>query len=409
MKWLLAIRGIWSFNQALLAVIAPLYLIEIGMSTTRVGLLLSVIAFGSAAMVLTVGLLSDMIGRKPLLLAITALYIVGVVNYALTTHFWVLAVTGAIATIGRGGAVAGGNFGPFYPAEQAITAASVPDHRRTHAFSMISLAGLLVGALGALTASTDHLLQNTLDITALASFRALLIAAASLGGVMLLLVLPLRDTRLPKTETGGPFTIQKDTVRLLSKLWMTNSLNGFARGMLGPFLTYWFAVYYGAGSGQIGVLYTVISLAAAAPYLAASRIVGLFGSVQTIFVVRFTAAVLLVAMAFSPSFILAAIAYVGFGILNLLAIPIRQSLIMGITDEKDRSKVAAMGNLPSQITVAISPSIGARLLQTAFQQSPFWLAGGVLMLNAVLFRIVFRNTRPPEEVEQEPGGAQPGR
>ena len=108
MKWLLITRGIRSFSQAMLTVIVPLYLIELGFTTPQVGLLLTIVSFGTAGMVLSVGLLSDILGRKPLLIMIAFLAATGSLVYAVSGSYWVLAVMGAIAAVGRGGGAGSG-------------------------------------------------------------------------------------------------------------------------------------------------------------------------------------------------------------------------------------------------------------------------------------------------------------
>ncbi len=170
--WLLAIRGVRSFSQSMLVIVVPLYAAAAGYSTVQVGLLLSIAMAGAVVMTIGVGFLSDRFGRKPLLLAISALSTIGASVFPFTTEFWILAIMSALTSIRGGGAGSGGGFGPFYPAEQALVAESSSDSNRNAVFSSLSLVGVLTGAAGSLLAGLPHILQMSLHFSASQLFPA---------------------------------------------------------------------------------------------------------------------------------------------------------------------------------------------------------------------------------------------
>lgn len=395
--WLFATRAMRSFSQANLVVVVPLYVAAAGYSTIQVGLLLSIAMIGSTGMTLMVGVLSDRIGRKPVLIAIAAMGAIGAVVYALTTQFWVLALMSALASIRGGGAGSGGGFGPFYPAEQALIAGSSSDKDRNTVFSSLSLVGVLAGAAGSAVATLPGVLQGHFRFSAIDSYHPIFWIAALGGLLVVVLTLPIRERPFIPPSIVKRAIVKISTWKLIGRLWLTNGLNGLVMGVIGPFLTYWLHTRYGVGSTQIATLYIVVNLISAFSYIAAPRIASAMGAVRSIVLVRVIAVLLMAAMALAPTFFIAAAAYALRTMVNSVARPIRQSFVMGVADERSRSRVAAFGNLPAQVIGAASPTLASYLMQTVSDEAPVWLAVAALAINTSLFALLFKNIKPPEE------------
>jgi MFS family permease len=394
--WLFAARIVRSFSQAMLVVVVPLFVSAAGYSTLQVGYLLSFAMAGSTGMTLLVGVFSDRFGRKLILSLIALTAAIGSAVFTLTTQFWILSLMAALISVRGGGAGSGGGFGPFYPAEQALIAGSIPDEDRNTVFSSLSLVGVLAGAAGSAVAALPGILQRHFEIGILNSFHPVFWIAASAGLAVFFLTLPIRErtqpsvTR-PKTET------KISTGNLIARLWLTNGINGFVIGIVGPFLTYWFAVRYGVRSMEIALLYTIANLLTAISYLAAPGVARRLGAVNAIVWTRLTTAVLMAGMALAPTFLLASLAYTVRVMVNSISMPIRQSFVMGVAHEKSRSKVAAIGSLPAQTTAMVAPTIASHLMHSLSEVAPLWMVTAALAINAGLFRFFFKNIRPPEE------------
>ena len=393
--WLLTGRIARSFSQAVLVIAVPLYVSAAGYSTVQVGYLLSLALLGSTVLTLIVGIFSDRYGRKLMLMAIAALGIVGASVFSVTTTFWVLAVMAGIAAVRGGGAGSGGGFGPFYPAEQALIAESSSDRQRNTVFSTLSLVGVLAAALGSAVMVIPDILQEH-HIGAVESYRPIFWIAAFVSFAVLLLTLPIREKHQPPTAPKNSGT-KISTWKLIGRLWLTNGVNGFFIGVIGPFLTYWLAARYGATATAIATLYLVANLLTAFSYLAAPAIAHRFRSVPTIIVTRLGTVVLMAGMALAPTFFWAFLTYTLRIMVNSISIPIRQSFVMGISEEQGRSRVAAFGSLPAQGTGVVSPTIASHLMQSVSAAAPIWMATGASAINAVLWTLFFRKVKPPEE------------
>jgi hypothetical protein len=201
------------------------------------------------------------------------------------------------------------------------------------------------------------------------------------------------------TRTLG---LSRESWHLVIRFMITNSTNGLAIGMLGPFVVYWFYRRFGASSGELAGVFFVINLVSSIPYLAAGRIVLMLGSVRAVGITRTISTVLLLAVVAVPTFGLAAILFGVRALFNLLSIPVRQSYLMGVIDPAERASASGFASFPSQVTSAIGPYLAGYFMEHLTLALPLEFAAAMQGLNTFLFWIFFRNVYPPEELDSGP-------
>jgi MFS family permease len=403
LRYLLGGRALRSLSQGYLGIIVPLFLVRAGYDTVRIGVLLTVAAGGGAVLTALVGFAADRWGRKPLLVALGLMTAAGGTVFALTTAYIPLLVAAALGTIGGGGAAgSGGGFGPYYPAEQALLAEHAGDANRTTVFAGLSLVGVLAASAGAALAGLPRLVAATGLASRIDGYHLLFALTAVVGVAMAVIILPVREVA-PSTAQAAPARsspLSRRTRGLLARFAVTNAINGLAIGFLGPILALWFHLRYGVGSAAIGALYVVINLAAVIPYLGVPWVTRrLGGAVRTVVAVRLVSAGLLAAIPLMPSFVLAGGAYLTRMLANAVSVPVRQSYVMGIVAPAERSRMAALSNLPARIFALAGPTVAGIILQIWWIGVPLELAAGLQGVYAGLYWRFFRNVHPPEEVE----------
>lgn len=392
-------RALRSISQGYLAIIVPLYLARLGLPATRVGIFFTAGAVGSMALTALVGIGADRFGRKTLLVLLGLLTGASGLAFALTRRFAVLLVAAALGTIGRGGgAGSGGAYGPYFPAEQALIAEHAGSRWRTHAFGVVSLIGVLSGAVGAVVATIPGLLARGGAVSILVSDRVLFLLTAAIGVAMAVVVLPVREGPRPPRVRGAP-RLAPGTGKILLRFFITNSTNGLAVGMLGPVLVYWFHIRYGVTSAQLGPLYLIANLAAAPANLLSARIARALGPVRAIVTARGVSVCLLSLVPLMPTFPLAGLVFLLRTQANSLSNPIRQSFLMGVVAERDRSTAAGLSNLPLQAFSSAGPTIAGWLMEVVWVGLPLELAAGLQGVNAVLYWLLFRNVPMRDEEE----------
>ncbi|HUY10949.1 MAG TPA: MFS transporter [Candidatus Dormibacteraeota bacterium] len=381
-------RALRSLSQGYLAIIVPLYLLSLGYTATAVGLLIAVGAGSGALLTLAVGSLADRVGRKPILAAFGLLTAMAGVVFATQSNFLILAIAGALGTIGQGGGVgSGGAFGPYFVAEQALTAELSGDEKRTAVFARLSLVGTIGSILGAGIAVFPA--------------RPLFWCTGLLGVALALVVLPIRERRTRSVRILARTPLASSTWALIRRFMITNATNGLAIGFLGPILVLWFHERYAANVAQISVLYTAINLLSILSYLGVTRIVrAIGGAVRTVVFLRILSCVLLAVVPFSPTFMVAGIIYGVRMLVNIVTFPVRQSYSMGIIPASERSRASALSNFPARVSSMGGPLVAGALIDHAWIGLPLELASALQLLNAGLYWAFFRNLPPPEEIEE---------
>jgi MFS family permease len=405
LRFLLGGRALRSLTQGYLGIIVPLFLVRAGYDTVQIGALLTAAAASSAVLTALVGFAADRWGRKPLLVSLGLMTAMGAVVFALTTRYILLLTAAALGTIGRGGAAgSGGAFGPYYPAEQALIAEHAGDANRTTVFAGLSLVGVLAAAIGAGLAGVPRLVNAAGLGSRLDGYRVLFWLTAVLGLAMAAVVLPVREELAPHDRgmRGRTEPLSPATRSLLVRFAVTNGVNGLAIGFLGPILALWFHLRYGVGAAAIGALYLVINLAAVLPYLGVPWITRrLGGVVRTVVAARLVSAGLLAAIPLMPSFALAGVTYLVRMLANAVSVPVRQSYVMGIVRPDERSRMAALSNLPARISALAGPAVAGFMLRTWWIGVPLEAASALQLLYAGLYWRFFRSVHPPEEMPPE--------
>jgi MFS family permease len=421
-RLLLLARVLMSAQRALVGVVVPIYLARRGFSATELGALFSVVGLAAALLSTLVGFAADRVGRKPFVVMMPLLSGIAGLVFAAIDQPVALFAAAAIGSFGRGSGAGGGQIGPYQPAEQALLAGMVDDRQRNRLFGFIASASAAGGLLGAVLAVTPLSAAATRHVVSAATYRPAFLAALVLAVLSALCALPVREERAPDAgdavpdpgaaaldpgaaaldpgaaaldpggEPGaGPASRRLSAVsrRLVLRLWATNSVNGLAVGLFGPFITYWLYRRYGAGPSTIGELYVAGNIITIATNQLAAPLARRVGTVRTVVVVRTAQALLLPVLALMPSFAAAGVLYTLRLIVQRIGISLRQSFVMGSAPAAERARVVAYSQLPTQGISALSPSLSGYLFDEVSLAAPFELAGALQLINALLFHHFF--------------------
>ena len=394
----LTARVIMSSGRALAGIITPIYLALQGFSAIELAEYVMLVALLSAVFSTLIGLYSDQLGRRPFLIGVPLLAAGAATVFAFTGSTPVLFAMGALGSFGRGAGAGAGAVGPYQPAESAFVTEAIPPAGRNDAFGRLAF-GSSLGATGGglLALMDDH--AHVHGAAAMVAFRPGFLAIAAVSVLAGLLAIWLVEPRRPPRAQGA----KRPRVRwpgrsrtLLYKLWVTNTLNGMAVGMFGPFITYWFFRRFEVGPGRVGVLFAIINVVTMASTLSAASIARRIGVVKAVTIFRSIQAVLLVPMALAPSFEVAGGIYLVRMAVQRIGLPLRQSYAISQADRSERASVAALSNLPSQLAMAASPIFSGYLFDEVSLAAPFEISSVLQLGNALSFWGFFRN-QPPEE------------
>ncbi len=392
---LLSAAFLRSAGIGLTGVLLALYLAQAGLSAAAIGVVVAVGLAGSAAATLLVTLAADRLGRRTTLLLLALLSAAGGVALAAAaqlTVFLLAAFFGMLNGMGRdrGGAVA---------LEQAVVPETVPAARRTWALAWYNLLLDTGGALGGLAGSLPYFLRQDFGMEVLESYRV------TFGFYTLLMlvgaVLYLGLSRQVEVHRGGapPAPISPAAKRIVYRLAALFTIDSVGGGFLtNTLLAYWFFRRFGVGEEWLGPLFFAAGLANAGGHLAAAWIAGHIGLVNTMVFTHIPASLLLIAVAFVPSFGWAAALFLMREALARMDVPTRQSYTLALVAPSERTFASGVTNLTRNISWAAAPSLAGWLMQSAATLSvPLFCGAGLKIVYDLLLFAGFRRLRAPEE------------
>jgi len=410
--WLLfATRCLRLYAYGLVSVILMLYLSRMGLSNTRIGLLLTLTLVGDTAVSLWLTTHADRLGRRRMLLAGAVLMIFAGIVFATTGNFFLLLFAATIGVISP----SGNEVGPFLPIEQASLCHVVPGKHRTEVLAWYALAGSLATAAGALTGGVLTGLLLRILPTPVMAYR-IVVGAYALCGLVLALLF---------TRVSGRVEVQPDqsngevssaptrwglgrSRRVVLKLSSLFALDAFGGGfIIQSIAAYWFHVRFGINLAALGGIFFAANVLAGLSALAAAWIASKIGLINTMVFTHLPSNVLLILVPFMPTAPLAiALLLLRFSI-SQMDVPTRQSYTMAVVQPDERSAAAGVTGVARTIGASVAPSLAGLLLSYApLLNAPFLLAGSLKIVYDLLLYRSFAALRPPGE-HREPSTAAP--
>jgi MFS family permease len=342
-----------------------------------------------AVLTMLLGPLSDRFGRRQFLLAYDAAQGVAAAIAFVTTAPALLAAAAIIGGFGRGG---NGAAGPFSPIEQAWLAQCVPAARRGPFYSVNAAVGFLGMAAGAVLAGMPQWTAGTNPPAD--AYRPLFALAAVLSLVSFALLAVGKDTKndlAPRVSQRDRSTERRRENWLIRRLVIANALNGVGLGLTGPLISYWFALRFHQGPGAIGPMMAISFLLAAGSSLFSRWLMRWMSVVRTIVVMRSAGLILLLALPFAPSFVLASVLYVGRSMLNRGTSGPRSAVSVGLVRPARRGFSVASANVALQIPRAIGPVLAGVCFEAGMLAEPFLAAAVFQGAYVWIYERSFRN------------------
>src|SRR5437764_11347645 len=180
---ILVARGLRAFGDGYVALLVPIYLLELGFSALEIGAIVTSTLIGTAFVTLWAGMVANRYSVRRLLLAAALLMAATGAGFAVTTAFWPLLLIAFVGTMNP----TSGDASIFLPLEQAALAQTAEPRRRTAVFARYSVIGSLLGALGTLAAAAPDFIADAAGPGRLGVMQLMFAFYAALGLIALLL------------------------------------------------------------------------------------------------------------------------------------------------------------------------------------------------------------------------------
>jgi len=346
-------RSLRMFAYGMLAVILALHLDALGFDRTAIGVLFALTLVGDTVISLFLTTRADRFGRKRTLAVGAGLMIFASVVFATTGNFWLLVVAATIGVLSP----SGNEIGPFLPVEQAALTEELPKERRVTVFAWYNLVGYFAAALGSFTGGLLSSALQRSGYSAHDSYRIVILAHGGVAALLLLLYLPLSaKAETPHVEIAKTTLGLGESRPIVFKLSALFSLDAFAGGfVMQSLISYWFHLRWHANEEQLGTILLLGNLCSGLSSLVAGRLAKRFGLVNTMVWTHIPSNVLLILVAFMPSFPLALGVLILRFCLSQMDVPTRQAYVMSVVQPNERSAAGGVTNVARSVGVSVSP------------------------------------------------------
>ncbi len=382
----------------MVAVLIGIHLAKLHFDPATIGVVVAAGLAGAAAAAFLVTVAADRVGRRRALVALGVLGACGGIAVAVAGQPWVIGLAaffGMLNGMGR-------DRGASMILDQSILPSMTTDERRTYAFAYYNVVQDVGHAVGSLLAGLPALLRASTPVTESESLRL----AVGFYAVLLLATAILYTRLSPAVEAGRQpkaVRITPETRRIVARISSLFALDSLGGGFLTTaMLALFFYSRFAVGEGVVGALFFGARAANALSHVGAAWLAKRIGLVNTMVFTHIPSSVLLVTVAFAPSFPVAAALFLIREGLVEMDVPTRQSYVMAVVHPEERTFASGVTHLVRLGAWAAAPAFAGLFMRGASIAAPLVVGAGMKIAYDILLYVAFRSIRPPEEAA-DPG------
>ncbi|HKO40024.1 MAG TPA: MFS transporter [Nitrososphaeraceae archaeon] len=401
-KLLLCARIARTFAYGFLSVILAIYLKLIGFNDILIGIILSATLINSIIFTLFASFYADRIGRRNTLLLYTVMMSISGLIFFVTENPLALIIAALLGTLN----ITGSETSAFLSIEQSILPQTIKDNRRRNTlFGFYNMAGTFAMGAGILIANLPIIIQNELEVDQIYAIKLLFLFYSLLSVLVMGIYLKLSSNiEIKKQKTLKPISkiLNPKSKKIVTKLSGLFAIDSFAGGFaIQSIVSFWFFTKFDIDLSIISYIFSIGSVLTAFSYLIAAKIADKIGLINTMVFTHIPSNILLVLLAFAPTLEIAIVFYMIRMALSQMDVPTRQSYIVAVVEEDERTAAAGITNLSRNTAQAISPSITGYIIGVLSLSAPFIIGGLLKIIYDITLYINFRKIKPSEEEEEE--------
>lgn len=386
-RLLLYARILRSVGISFSTVALPLYMAALGFSPLVIGISFLLMTLFGSFLVFLVGPLGDRFGYKRVLIIVEVLFSCSAIIFALGDGSSNLILILFAAVIGGYGGMGGGGLrGAFGPGVTALVGYLWKDPaERIRKLGTVTFVAGLAGIAGYGFLSTVDFVSRI--VGEIEAFRILYFATffTGVGSILLLSFIKEQQHHAPRKAR----IISKKSGKFVSRIVVSNIVNGLGIGMAIPLLPLWFLLAFKYTATDISIIYISSTVAGAVASYFAYRVSSRLGAVRSASVTRVLNGAFLVSMAFSPFGLVAASLYVLRSISAGIGAPIRQAVTLGGVEETELGAASSLTGLSARASF-MSSGLGGYLL-TLSENLPLEIGGALQICGGLIFYRLLHN------------------
>jgi MFS family permease len=358
----------------------------------ELGLVVSAGLAGGAVSAALATFAADRIGRVRFLVAVSILGMVGTIAFALSNSPVALAVTAFLGMVNG----MGKDRGAALILEQAVLPGLAPASERTPMIARYTMMLDLGHALGALAAGAPAWLARTTSLTGVAPHRATFLGCAACG--LVAAIVYVRIGNAIEVDATPRVTLTPRSRAIVVKVSSLFALDSLAGGFLTTaMLSYFFFEQFHVPETFVAALFFGARILNAISHLGAAWLARRIGLVNTMVFTHIPSSILLMTVAFAPSFAVAAALFLLREGLVEMDVPTRQSYVMAVVEPSERTVVSGITTLVRLAAWAIAPGFAGLVMTGNTMFLPLVIGAAMKIGYDILLWRAFRGTKPPEE------------
>ncbi len=392
-KIILTTAALRAVAVSLSSVLITMHLISLGSGPGEIAFAVALGLFACSIGTFFAAFMSDHFGRKRTILLLSACMTIGGLCLALFSDRWIMygaIFVGMVNGMGR-------DRGMGLTVDQVMLPQTTSPQHRTKTFAWYNVVVDFGNAVGALIAFVPAIIRFQTGASALASYQWTWFVYAGLSALGFLLTLGLSRT-VELTNFKPRRTLSPESLPFVRKFAFLSGLDSFGGGFLSTALvSYWFVTKFGVNEEFLAPLFFCARVANGFSHLGAAWIASRIGLVKTMVFTHMPSSFLLMTVPFAPTLTIAVVLFLIRESLVEMDVPTRQSYIVAIVKEDERSLAAGITNLTRGVAWATAPVLAGPLMSAFAVWTPLVVGPVIKVAYDILLFKSFNHIKPPEE------------
>jgi MFS family permease len=370
-------------------VIQGLYILSLGFSETVLGTILSARMLSAAAFSIPAGMVSDRIGRRPVLIAAGLLTTVGYLGMAIASSPGLMVLFSCVLGFAEACQMTSG---------APLLAESSTSEDRAKLFGVNFSLSMGVNMVGSLLGG--FLPQQLRSLGMVRSYR---LSLALFSLVTLLGVIPTLKMREEKKSSAGAAEligaagdeirelVRTASTRAVWNLLFYNVLIGFGAGMVIPYFNVFLTRKLGITSDLVGLILSLSQGATAIAGLIAPILATRYGRVPTVVGTQLASILFLLLIALPPNVYLVSFALFMRSALMNMSNPVASGFSMEVVEPEKRGKMSSLMRIADNVTRSGSAAVAGYIMANWSYEVPYFFTAILYVLASVIYWRAFRS------------------
>ncbi|KAK6202246.1 major facilitator superfamily domain-containing protein [Scheffersomyces amazonensis] len=401
--------------------VLTLYLEELGISQSNIGLFMTLTLIGDTIISYYLTWYADRIGRRMVMIIGTLMMVVSGLTFTFSSHFIILLIAATIGVISP----SGDETGPFKSVEEASIAHLTPHNHRPEIFAFYGLFATIGAAIGSLTCGllVDYLnIQLKTDLET--CYRAVFLVYTFIGVLKFVCMLFLSEKcevgyhsikvvgetsnlldaehsdQISEEEIDDDDAIEgvsinvtglsAKTLYYLPRLLVIFMLDSLGYGFMpSAWVIYYLKKTFDLTASALGVLFFITNSINCVTTLPSALLSKLLGPVKAILFTQAPSAVFFLIIGLVTKFPIVAILLIFYYATSSMDVVPRQVLLTSIMPQEEITKVMGIVNIGKTFARCIGPVFTGKLAANQLLYVGFFINGGCTLLADLILGLGF--------------------